>query len=54
MSPQRCAKQIMRKLPKRPYEIAFPIQVALFLKMVRAAPNWLGIAMIKAFIKLMG
>ncbi len=54
MSPQRCAKQIMRKLPKRPYEIAFPIQVALFLKMVRAAPNWLGIAMIRAFVKLMG
>ncbi|XSG83453.1 MAG: SDR family NAD(P)-dependent oxidoreductase [Methyloligella sp. ZOD6] len=54
MSPQRCAKRILKKLPGRPYEIAFPVQVALFLKLVRAAPNGLGRAMIRAFIKAMG
>jgi short-subunit dehydrogenase len=54
MSPERCAKRILKKLPNRPYEIAFPLQVELFLKMVRAAPNGLGRAMIRAFIKAMG
>ena len=54
MNPQRCAKRILKKLPNRPYEIAFPVQVALFLKMVRAAPNGLGRAMIRGFIKAMG
>lgn len=54
MSPERCAKRILKKLPNRPYEIAFPLQVELFLKMVRTAPNGLGRAMIRAFIKAMG
>jgi NADP-dependent 3-hydroxy acid dehydrogenase YdfG len=54
MTAPRCAKQILKSLPKRPYEIAFPIQVALFLKLVRAMPNAVGRAMIRSFIKAMG
>ena len=54
MSPERCAKKILKRLPGRPYEIAFPLQVELFLKMVRAATNGLGRVMIRAFIKAMG
>ncbi|ODA67583.1 putative oxidoreductase [Methyloligella halotolerans] len=54
MSPERCAKRILKRLPGRPYEIAFPVQVALFLKLVRAMPNGVGRAMIRAFIKAMG
>ncbi|MEG6507448.1 SDR family NAD(P)-dependent oxidoreductase [Methyloligella sp. 2.7D] len=54
MSPQRCAKQILKRLDRRPYEIAFPIQVALFLKFARAMPHAIGFAMIRAFIKAMG
>ncbi|MFD0986520.1 SDR family NAD(P)-dependent oxidoreductase [Methyloligella solikamskensis] len=54
MSPQRCAKKILKSLPGKPYEIAFPIQVALFLKTARAMPNAIGRAMIRGFIKAMG
>ena len=54
MSPQRCAKKILKSLPGKPYEIAFPIQVALFLKTARAMPNVIGRAMIRGFIKAMG
>ena len=36
MSKERCARKILEQLPKKPYEIAFPPQVAGFLKTVRS------------------
>jgi short-subunit dehydrogenase len=54
MTPQRCARRILKRLPAKPYEIAFPVQVNAFLRLARAAPNRLRFAMIRSFIKLMG
>lgn len=38
MKPEKAARRIMKKLDGRPYEIAFPGRVALFLKTVRLLP----------------
>lgn len=54
MGTQRCARRILRALPQKPYEIAFPGKVAVFLKTVRAAPSAVSFAMIRRFIQLMG
>ena len=37
MSKERCARKILEKLARKPYEIAFPPQVAVFLKTVRCS-----------------
>jgi short-subunit dehydrogenase len=54
MSKERCARKILGKLPKRPYEIAFPIQVEGFLKTVRNLPRSLSFPLVRWFIKIMG
>jgi short-subunit dehydrogenase len=54
MSKERCARKILGKLPKRPYEIAFPIQVEGFLKTVRNLPRALSFPLVRWFIKIMG
>ncbi len=54
MSKERCARKILEKLPKRPYEIAFPIQVELFLKTVRNLPRVMSFPLIRWFIKATG
>jgi short-subunit dehydrogenase len=54
MSKERCARKILKKLPKRPYEIAFPTQVEGFLKMVRNMPRSLSFPLVRWFIKQMG
>ncbi|MEM7193067.1 MAG: SDR family NAD(P)-dependent oxidoreductase, partial [Pseudomonadota bacterium] len=47
MSKQRCARKILEKLPKRPYEIAFPPQVELFLKFVRNLPRSVSFPLVR-------
>jgi short-subunit dehydrogenase len=47
MSKERCARKILAKLPAKPYEIAFPPQVAGFLKSVRAMPRALSFPLIR-------
>ncbi|MGB0058219.1 MAG: SDR family NAD(P)-dependent oxidoreductase [Methyloceanibacter sp.] len=47
MSKERCARKILEKLPAKPYEIAFPPQVAGFLKSVRAMPRALSFPLIR-------
>jgi len=54
ISKERCARKILEKLPKRPYEIAFPIQVELFLKTVRNLPRFASFPIIRWFIKATG
>ncbi|MCB1441590.1 MAG: SDR family NAD(P)-dependent oxidoreductase [Methyloceanibacter sp.] len=54
MSKERCARKILEKLPKRPYEIAFPPQVALFLKTVRNLPRAVSFPLVRWFIKATG
>jgi short-subunit dehydrogenase len=54
MSKERCARKILEKLPKRPYEIAFPIQVEGFLKTVRDMPRAVSFALVRWFIKATG
>ena len=54
MSKERCARKILEKLPKRPYEIAFPIQVELFLKTVRNLPRAASFPIIRWFMKATG
>jgi short-subunit dehydrogenase len=54
MSKERCARKILEKLPKRPYEIAFPPQVALFLKTVRNMPRVASFPLVRWFIKATG
>jgi short-subunit dehydrogenase len=54
MSKERCARKILEKLPKRPYEIAFPTQVEGFLKTVRNMPRSLSFPLVRWFIKQMG
>lgn len=51
MKKERCARKILEKLPKRPYEIAFPIQVELFLKTVRDLPRAVSFRLVRLFIK---
>jgi len=54
MSKERCARKILEKLPKRPYEIAFPPQVEGFLKTVRNLPRAVSFPLVRWFIKAMG
>jgi short-subunit dehydrogenase len=54
MKKERCARKILEKLPKRPYEIAFPIQVEGFLKTVRDLPRALSFPLVRWFIKATG
>jgi short-subunit dehydrogenase len=51
---ERCARKILEKLPKRPYEIAFPVQVEGFLKTVRDLPRALSFPLVRWFIKATG
>jgi short-subunit dehydrogenase len=54
MSKERCARKILEKLPKRPYEIAFPIQVEGFLKTVRKMPRMVSFPLVRWFIEATG
>jgi len=49
MSKERCARKILEKLGNKPYEIAFPPQVAGFLKSVRSLPRALSFPLIRWF-----
>jgi short-subunit dehydrogenase len=53
MSKERCARKILEKLPKKPYEIAFPMQVEGFLKTVRDMPRAASFPLVRWFIKSM-
>jgi short-subunit dehydrogenase len=54
MSKERCARKILEKLGQRPYEIAFPPQVAGFLKSVRALPRAVSFPLIRWFTRKTG
>jgi short-subunit dehydrogenase len=54
MKKERCARKILERLPKRPYEIAFPLQVETFLKTVRDLPRAASFPVIRWFIKATG
>jgi short-subunit dehydrogenase len=54
MSKERCARKILEKLGDKPYEIAFPLQVAGFLKTVRAMPHALAFPLIRRFTRRLG
>ena len=54
MSKERCARKILEKLPAKPYEIAFPPQVASFLKSVRSMPRSLSFPLIRWFTSRTG
>jgi short-subunit dehydrogenase len=51
MSAEKCARKIMAKLPRKPYEIAFPTEVSLFLKTVRSLPRAISFPLIRWFVK---
>lgn len=53
MSKERCARKILERLGERPYEIAFPPQVAGFLKTVRLLPRAVSLPLIRWFTKTM-
>ena len=53
MSKERCARKILERLGKKPYEIAFPPQVELFLKTVRSLPRAISLPLIRWFTKRM-
>jgi len=53
MSRERCARKILEKLGGRPYEIAFPPQVAGFLKTMRALPRAVSFPLVRWFTKTM-
>ena len=54
MSKERCARKILERLPRKPYEIAFPLQVELFLKLVRSLPRAVSFPLIRWFTRRMG
>ena len=54
MGTERCARKILERLGKKPYEIAFPPQVELFLKLVRSLPRAISFPLIRWFNKTMG
>jgi short-subunit dehydrogenase len=54
MSKERCARKILEKLGQKPYEIAFPPQVAGFLKTVRGMPRALAFPLIRRFTRRLG
>lgn len=51
MSKERCARKILERLGRRPYEIAFPPQVSIFLKTVRSLPRAISFPLIRWFTK---
>lgn len=51
ISKERCARKILERLPKRPYEIAFPTQVSGFLKTVRGLPRAISFPLIRWFTR---
>jgi short-subunit dehydrogenase len=53
MSKERCARKILERLPRRPYEIAFPPQVEGFLKTARCLPRAASFPLIRWFTKTM-
>jgi short-subunit dehydrogenase len=53
MSKERCARKILEKLPGKPYEIAFPPQVSIFLKTVRSLPRAASFPLVRWFTKTM-
>jgi short-subunit dehydrogenase len=53
MSRERCARKILEKLGGRPYEIAFPPQVAGFMKTVRALPRRVSLPLVGWFTRKM-
>ena len=54
MSKERCARKILEKLGRKPYEIAFPPQVEGFLKSVRSLPRAVSFPLIRWFTRKMG
>jgi short-subunit dehydrogenase len=53
MSKERCARKILERLPRKPYEIAFPPQVEGFLKTARSLPRAASFPLIRWFTKTM-
>jgi short-subunit dehydrogenase len=53
MSKERCARKILERLGRKPYEIAFPPQVELFLKLARSLPRAVSFPLIRWFTKSM-
>lgn len=51
MSKERCARKILERLGRKPYEIAFPPQVSIFLKTVRSLPRAISFPLIRWFTK---
>jgi short-subunit dehydrogenase len=51
MSKERCARKILEKLPRKPYEIAFPPQVSIFLKTMRSLPRAISFPLIRWFTR---
>jgi NAD(P)-dependent dehydrogenase (short-subunit alcohol dehydrogenase family) len=54
MGEERCARKILESLGKKPYEIAFPPQVELFMKLVRSLPRAISFPLIRWFTKTTG
>jgi short-subunit dehydrogenase len=53
MKKERCARKILERLPRKPYEIAFPPQVEGFLKTVRSLPRAVSFPLIRWFTRKM-
>jgi short-subunit dehydrogenase len=53
MSKERCARKILEKLGNKPYEIAFPPQVSIFLKTVRSLPRAISFPLVRWFTSKM-
>src|SRR5262245_55874814 len=51
MSKERCARKILEKLGRKPYEIAFPPQVSVFLKLVRSLPRAISFPLVRWFTR---
>ena len=51
MSADKCARKILAKLPRKPYEIAFPREVSIFLKTARSLPRAISFPLIRWFIR---
>jgi short-subunit dehydrogenase len=54
MSKERCARKILEKLGRKPYEIAFPPQVEGFLKTVRSLPRAVSFPLVRWFTRKTG
>jgi len=54
MGRERCARKILERLGKKPYEIAFPPHVELFMKTVRSLPRAISFPLIRWFTKTTG